>query len=101
MPKENQENVQVSKDVALGSVKQALRPSNVDKVEVREALLGALRLGFDPAELYLRAVQARPKEWEEAPSLSAVLPANVFQYLDDLEEGILDAQARPEPEEEE
>jgi hypothetical protein len=83
-------------------VKQALRPFNPDPVEVREALLGAFQLGFDPSDLYLRAVQGRPEEWDPPPPLSKVLPEDVLGYLDGLEERGLEEELKPpSPEDEE
>ena len=69
----------VPRDLVLGQVRAALRPSNVDPVEVREVLLTALSLGYDPSDLYLQAVRERPKQYEPAPPLSKVLPSEVLK----------------------
>lgn len=92
---------EVSKELVLGSVKAALRPFNPDPVEVRESLLGALKLGFDPSDLYLQAVHDRPPEWDPAPPLVKVVPENVLQFLDDREDRLLEEEQRPVEEEEE
>ena len=62
------------RDLVLGQVRAALRPSRIDPVEVREVLLGAKSLGFEPSELYLEAQENRPERYERVPSLSQVLP---------------------------
>jgi hypothetical protein len=62
----------------------------VDPVEVREVLLAAHSLGFDPSDLYLKAVQERPKDYEQAPPLTKVLPASLL--------GSGDEEPGPEPE---
>lgn len=70
-------------DLMLGQVRSALRPKGIDPVEVREVLLVAHSLGFDPSDLYLQAVRGRPPGYERAPSLMKVLPASLRESAED------------------
>lgn len=73
---------EVSRDLVLGQVEAALPPSGIDKVKVRAVLLAALKLGYNPAELYVEAQQNRPPQFERPPYLWKVLPAEVLSYLE-------------------
>jgi hypothetical protein len=60
--------------VALGEVRAALRPNHISVEEVRDSLRVVVELGFNPLELYQRALEERPPEYEEPPLLEEVLP---------------------------
>ena len=70
-------------DLLLGQVKQALRPLDPDPAEVREVLMSAYDLGYDPVRLYWKAVELRPKDYDPAPPLNEVLDEEVLSLLAD------------------
>lgn len=76
----------VPRDMLLGQVKASLRPTRLDVAEIREVLLAALSLGYDPSDLYLQALQSRPPELGPAPPLDKVLPQEVLNHLSELED---------------
>ena len=82
---------EASRDLVLGQVEAALPPTGIDKVKVRAVLLAAMKLGYNPAELYVEAQQNRPPQFERPPYLWKVLPAEVLAHLE--KQGQLEDQA--------
>ena len=82
-PLDQLEKASVPRSLALGQIQAALRPSNVDPVELREVLLGVERLGFNPVSLYREASRGV----RQAPPLFKVLPLRtISRHLQEGEE---------------
>lgn len=73
----------VPREQVVGQVKASLRPFRLDPLEVRQSLLVALSLGYDPREMYLAAIRNRPRDYEPAPPLPRVLPQSILDYLEE------------------
>ena len=76
---QEQEGNVVPRSLVLGMVEAAMRPRNLDVVELREALLGAAELGYDPSDLYREAAAVRPPRHQALPPLSKVLPPSFLK----------------------
>ena len=77
------QRTRVPREMMLGQIEASLRPANIDRVRVRQMLLVALRLGFDPRALYQEALDNRPPGWgEKPPPLEDVLPPTVLPLND-------------------
>ena len=89
----------ISKELALGQVRAALRPTLLDPVEVREVLLGLLSMGHDAAALYLEATMNRPQEYQPPPPLTKVLPLSLLLELERSREDLeLESDPESDPE---
>ncbi len=84
MPDETMQSV--PRELVLGQVRAALRPSRLDPVEVREVLLTAAKLGHDPASIYAEALKNRPAGLDPAPPLTKVVPSEFLKRRTDPRE---------------
>lgn len=76
----------VPRPLAESLVQAALRPYNLDVVELRRVLLALWQQGFDPRELYERALQKRAPGLPSPPPEEEVLPQGVRDELARLDQ---------------
>lgn len=65
------------KDYLLGVLRAALRPSRIERDEVRKVLKLISLQGYNPVELYREALRDRPDNYEAPPKLVQLLPRDL------------------------
>lgn len=86
----------VSREVLLGLLRAALRPSRISLVEVRRLLRVAVALGYNAVELYREASESRPETYDPPPPLVEVLPRDLPREKQlDLRLGAILAKTKP------